>query len=153
MAFRLDRRKNTESKTKPARVDFFPWAGFIQSKAYDETMESRQRNEGVYMFTPTSIIEGKEISNVQADFKSAERVEQYRVSRSALYLPEGLRWKYIPISEIQKIEESFRVISAGHCVPVREKRPEIDISIPGQTVHLQLEKQESMQKIMEVFKK
>ena len=105
------------------------------------------------MFTPTSMMEGKEISNVQADFKSAERVEQYRISRSALYLPEGLRWKYIPISEIQKIEESFRVISAGHCVPVREKRPEIDIFLPGQTVHLQLEKQESMQKIMEVFEK
>ena len=45
------------------------------------------------------------------------------------------------------------MISAGHCVPVREKRPEIDIFLPGQTVHLQLEKQESMQKIMEVFEK
>ena len=43
------------------------------------------------MFTPTSMIEGKEISDVHSDFKSAVRVEQYRLSQSALYLPEGLR--------------------------------------------------------------
>ena len=105
------------------------------------------------MFTPTSKIEGKEIRDVRSDFKSAVRVEQYRLGQNALYLPEGLRWKYIPLSEIQNVEESFRVISAGHCVPVREKRPEIDISFSGQTLHLQLEKQESMQKILEGIKK
>ena len=104
------------------------------------------------MFTPTSMIEGKKIRDVHSDFKSAVRVEQYRLSQNALYLPEGLRWKYIPLSEIQNVEESFRVISAGHCVPVREKRPEIDISFSGQTLHLQLEKQESMQKILEGIK-
>ena len=72
------------------------------------------------------MIKGKEIENVKEDFRNSERVEQFRIGSSALYLPEGLRWKYIPYGDIQSAEESFRVISAGHCVPVREKRPEID---------------------------
>ena len=105
------------------------------------------------MFTPTCMMEGKSIENVKDDFRSACRVEQYRISEAALYLPEGMRWKYIPLSEISKAEESFRVISAGHCVPVREKRPEIDLETASGTIHLQLEKRESMQKILERIKK
>ena len=103
------------------------------------------------MFTPTSMIEGKSITDAKEDFRSAQRVEQYRISRQALYMPEGLRWKYIPLSEIEKVDESFRVISAGHCVPVREKRPELDLVTEIGPVHLQLEKQESMQKILSVL--
>ena len=104
------------------------------------------------MFAPICMVSGKELKDVQSDFKSSRKVEQYRISDQALYLPEGLRWKYIPLKEIQHAEESFRVISAGHCVPVREKRPELDLSIGDQTVHLQLEKKENMQKILDAIR-
>lgn len=104
------------------------------------------------MFTPVCMTEGKEIKNVKEDFRSARRVEQYRVSSHALYLPEGIRWKYIPLGEIQSAEESFRVISAGHCVPVREKRPELDLITSAGTVHIQVEKQESMQLILDAVR-
>ena len=103
------------------------------------------------MFTPICIVDGKEIEHVKDDFKDAIRVEQYRISNRALYLPEGLRWKYIPLEEIEKVEESFRVISAGHCVPVREKRPELDLSVGGKIIHLQLEKQSSMQAVLDAL--
>ena len=104
------------------------------------------------MFTPVSMIEGKTIADVKEDFRSAKRVEQYRISGKALYFPEGIRWHYLPLTEIRKAEESFRVISAGHCVPVREKRPELDLTTDTGTVHLQLEKEESMQAILDVMK-
>ena len=104
------------------------------------------------MFTPVSMIEGKTIADVKEDFRSAKRVEQYRISGKALYFPEGIRWRYLPLTEIRKAEESFRVISAGHCVPVREKRPELDLTTDTGTVHLQLEKEESMQAILDVMK-
>ena len=103
------------------------------------------------MFTPVCMVEGKLIDRVKEDFKDALRVEQYRISNRALYLPEGLRWKYIPLGEIEKVEESFRVISAGHCVPVREKRPEIDLLTAAGTIHISLEKPESMQKILDLL--
>ncbi|MBQ7536354.1 MAG: hypothetical protein IJQ02_08055 [Oscillospiraceae bacterium] len=105
------------------------------------------------MFAPICLVKGKELDNVKEDFRTAQRVEQYRISDAALYLPEGLRWNYIPLSAVTSAEESFRVISAGHCVPVREKRPEIDLSTEAGTVHLQLEKQESMLKILEILQK
>ena len=50
------------------------------------------------MFEPKCLIPGKEIENVKADFRSAKRVEQYRIGQLALYMPEGLRWNYIPLS-------------------------------------------------------
>ena len=98
------------------------------------------------------MIKGKEIDNVKEDFRTSERVEQFRISSNALYLPEGLRWKYIPLSEIKSADESFRIISAGHCVPVREKRPEIDLSTSSGVVHVSLEKQESMTKILDAIR-
>ena len=104
------------------------------------------------MFTPICVLEGTSIPDVKEDFRNAQRVEQYRVSSNALYLPEGLRWKYIALKEIKKAENSFRVISAGHCVPVREKRPELDITTESGTIHLQLEKRENMNKIMEALR-
>ncbi len=104
------------------------------------------------MFTPNCLVEGKSIENAKEDFRTARRLEQYRISEKALYLPEGLRWNYIPLSEIQTAEESFRVISAGHCVPVREKRPELDLLTSAGKIHLQLEKQASMQAILDALK-
>ena len=100
------------------------------------------------MAAPVCMLKGKEIANSKEDFRNAVKIEQYRLGKDALYLPEGLRWKYIPLSEIRKAEESFRVISAGHCVPVREKRPEIDLEIETGTIHIQLEKQENMNLIL-----
>ena len=103
------------------------------------------------MFAPVCLVEGKEIVNIREDFRSARKVEQYRISGKALYLPAGLRWNYVPLSEIRQADESFRVISAGHCVPVREKRPELDLMTPSGPIHLQLEKQESMRLILEAL--
>lgn len=95
------------------------------------------------------MVNGKDLPGAAEDFRSAKRIEQYRIGNAALYLPEGLRWKYIPLSAIDRAESSFRVISAGHCVPVREKRPELDLTVGTETVHLQLEKEASMQAILD----
>ncbi|MBR3175297.1 MAG: hypothetical protein IKF55_05480 [Oscillospiraceae bacterium] len=118
----------------------------------------RQRWEAIQkgdqkMFTPSCMLDGMEIENVKEDFRDAQRIEQYRVSKTALYLPDGMRWKYIPLKAISQMEESFRVISAGHCVPVREKRPELDLITEAGTVHISLEKQASMQKLLEILRK
>ena len=118
----------------------------------------RQRWEAIQkgdqkMFTPSCMLDGMEIENVKEDFRDAQRIEQYRVSKTALYIPDGMRWKYIPLKAISQMEESFRVISAGHCVPVREKRPELDLITEAGTVHISLEKQASMQKLLEILRK
>ena len=63
-------------------------------------------------------------------------------------MAEGLKWKYLPLGAVRKAEESYRVVSAGHCVTVREKKPEIDLMTDTGPIHLQLEKQESMRKIV-----
>ena len=104
------------------------------------------------MFTPTSLVSGKEIPNAAEDVRSAKRIEQYRVSRSALYIPCGLRWNYIPLSEIRTAEASHRVVSAGHCVTVDLHRPTVEVTtLDGGRTVLNLEKDTGMQALIEAL--
>ena len=101
------------------------------------------------MFTPTSLVDGKSIPDPASDLRSAARVEQYRVSSLAIYIPSGLRWTYIPVSEIRELTESHRVVSAGKCVSVVEHRPVLDVVTDGKTFRLNLEKPASMEKLLQ----
>ena len=58
------------------------------------------------MAAPSCMIPGKNLDNVKEDFRSAVKIEQYRFGKEALYVPEGLRWKYLPYTAIEKAEAS-----------------------------------------------
>ena len=100
------------------------------------------------MFTPGSLLEGKQIDDPAGDFRSAKRIEQYRVSERALYIPSGLRWTYIPLSEICELAESQRVVSAGKCVSVVEHRPVLEVRTAQGAFTLNLEKTASMEALL-----
>lgn len=100
----------------------------------------------------TSLISGRELENVKEDFRAARKVEQYRLGARALYLPRGLSWEYIPLEALDKAERSHRVISAGHCVTVREEKPAVDLTAGEKQFTLNLEKQASVQLILQTLK-
>ena len=100
----------------------------------------------------TCLWEGKELDRIDADFRGAKRIEQYRLGAEALYLPQGLRWQYLPLREIRKAEPSHRVITAGHCVTVREEKPALDLIADAGTVTLNLERKESVEAILAALK-
>ena len=99
----------------------------------------------------TSMVSASVLADPSADFKTAKRVEQYRISPSALYIPCGLSWKYIPLSEIDKAEESHRTVSAGHCVTVELRRPALEVTFKGGETSLNLEKDESLKTLLEIM--
>ena len=100
------------------------------------------------MFAPTSLINGKSIADPAADLRSASRIEQYRVSSQAIYIPSGLRWTYIPLAEGRGIEESHRVVSAGKCVSVVEHRPVLEVRTDQESFKMNLEKDASIQTLL-----
>ena len=100
------------------------------------------------MFTPICLLEGKGIADPAADYRTSVRVEQYRVSKQALYIPSGLRWTYIPVSEIRGLAESHRVVSAGKCVSVVEHRPVLEVRTDQETFPLNLEKAASLETLL-----
>ena len=100
------------------------------------------------MFEPKSLIAGKELAAQKDDFNIAERVEQFRVSRQAVYIPAGLRWNYILFSEVRGTEYSHRNITAGKCVAVTEQRPVLILKTDDQSFPLAFEKPESMEKLL-----
>lgn len=103
------------------------------------------------MFTPESLISGEAISNVKEDFRNALRIEQYRLGDEAVYIPAGLKWNYIPRRCIKQAAPSHRTVSAGHCVTVEVRTPSLDISTPAGNFELHLEKQASLDKIIDIL--
>lgn len=103
------------------------------------------------MFKPTALIEGLVIDDPSEDFRTAQRIEQYRVGKAALYIPAGLRWNYIPLSAIRSAGESRRTVSAGHCVTVEMKMPMLALETSAGPMTLNLEKPESLQKLLDAI--
>ena len=103
------------------------------------------------MFKPTALIEGAVIDDLSEDFRAAQRIEQYRVGKSALYIPAGLRWNYIPLSAIRSAGESRRTVSAGHCVTVEIKTPVLELETSAGPMTLNLEKPDSLRKLLDAI--
>ena len=101
----------------------------------------------------TCLLPGKELPELKEDFKNAQRLEQYRLGRLALYLPRGFAWEYLPLDEITKAERARRVITAGHCVTVREEKPAVDLVTETETFTLNLEKPASAQSLLDALRK
>ncbi len=104
------------------------------------------------MAAPTSLVEGKSIEAPAEDLRSAQRVEQYRVSGRALYIPAGFRWNYIPFCAILEAEESHHSLTAGKCVAVTERRPTLSVKTEGGDFMLPLEKAESLKKLLALIR-
>ncbi|MBQ6464931.1 MAG: hypothetical protein IJJ43_01510 [Oscillospiraceae bacterium] len=100
------------------------------------------------MAEPKSLIPGAGVENASEDLKSAARVEQYRVSGKALYIPAGFRWNCIPFSAVKKAEEWHFNVTAGKCVAVTEKRPSLRLETTGGDFTFPLEKAESLEKLL-----
>lgn len=97
------------------------------------------------------LLPGREISELKEDFRTAKKLEQYRLGEKAVYLPRGLSWEYIPVREIRRAERSRRVISAGHCVTVREEKPAVDLETEQGVFTLNLEKPAGAAAVLEAL--
>ena len=104
------------------------------------------------MAEPKCLIPGAELENAAEDLKKAARVEQYRVSARALYIPAGFRWNYVPFNAVQKAEEWHFNVTAGKCVAVTEKRPSLRLETTAGDFTFPLEKPESLQKLLVAFR-
>ena len=100
----------------------------------------------------TSVLKGKTIEDPAADFRTAEKVEQYRLSAAALYIPSGFSWTYLPLGGVLSAEEAHRNITAGHCVTVTERKPAVDLVTETGSFTLNLEKSESVERILSVIR-
>lgn len=98
-----------------------------------------------------SLVSGVELANPAEDFRGALKVEQYRVGKEAVYIPSGFSWNYVPLSAVSAAEESHRNVTAGHCVTVTERKPAVDLATGAGNVTLNLERPESIGKILEAL--
>ena len=101
----------------------------------------------------TCLLPGRELSDPKEDFRSARKIEQYRLGALALYLPRGLSWEYLPLDAVTRAERCRRVVSAGHCVTVREEKPALDLWAGKKSWTLNLEKPASAQSLLDALSK
>ncbi len=101
----------------------------------------------------TSLVPGAELANAAEDFRAALRVEQYRVGKEAVYFPAGFRWDYVPLSAVVSADGSHRSVTAGHCVTVTERKPAVALVTDAGSFTLNLDKADSVQKILDAIGK
>ena len=99
----------------------------------------------------TSLVPGVEIDNAAEDFRAALKVEQYRVGKAAVYLPAGFKWEYVPLSAVVSADGSHRNVTAGHCVTVTERKPAVALITDAGSFTLNLDKADSVQKILDAI--
>jgi hypothetical protein len=95
-----------------------------------------------------SLYKGEIPAGAEEDFRGARRLEQYRLGERALYLPQGLRWGVLPLASIRGAEPARRVITAGHCVTVREEKPALDLVTEEGSLTLNFERAESRDAVL-----
>ena len=98
-----------------------------------------------------SLVPGVKIENAAEDFRAALKTEQYRIGREAVYFPAGFRWEYVPLSAVVSADGSHRSVTAGHCVTVTERKPAVVLVTDVGSFTLNLEKVESVEKILEAI--
>lgn len=82
-------------------------------------------------------------------YKAAVRVEQYRFSDAALFLP---RQEYIPLAAIEKIQIRSGMMHSGHCCGMGFPVHNLIVFYGGEKpAKLMLEKQKSAEKLAELL--
>ena len=100
-----------------------------------------------------SLIPGVEIADAAEDFRGAVKVEQYRIGKEAVYMPSDFKWEYVPLCAVSAAEDSHRSVTAGHCVTVTERKPAVELVTETGIITLNLDKSESVQKILDAIGK
>ncbi len=98
------------------------------------------------MMDPKPLYAGKEIENVLEDFKSARKVDKYRVSDLAIYIPAGFGWKYLRFADVTEAHPAKQNAGAPHtCIAVNYVLPAIALMAEGEKTYLELDKKESQE--------
>ncbi|MCR5799195.1 MAG: hypothetical protein K6G69_03890 [Lachnospiraceae bacterium] len=80
------------------------------------------------IFNPKPLKEQYVMEDAAADIKRAARMEKYRVSDRAVYIPAGLMWEYLPMSCIHEVRRAKRSVSAENsCIPFDQDLPAITL--------------------------
>ncbi len=96
----------------------------------------------------TPMFEDAAMENAAEDYQSARRAEQYRIGKRAIYFPAGLKKQYLPLDAIERADRSERIIRAGKCVPVEERRPALLLHTAHTVVPMALEREESADAVL-----
>ena len=94
------------------------------------------------------LLEDAAMENAAEDYETARRVEQYRIGKRAIFFPAGLKKQYLPMDAIERAERSERIIRAGKCVPVEERRPGLLLFTAHRIVPMALEREESVDAVL-----
>ena len=64
------------------------------------------------LLKPKALFPEHVIADPAADFRTARRIERYRVSDSAVYIPAGFIWQYFPLSAVTRASRARRRVES-----------------------------------------
>lgn len=105
-------------------------------------------------FGYTPIKAGSTVANPGRDARSGKVIEQYRISDSALYVPEkGLSWRYLPLDAIRGVIPGHTVEEENSIMAeYRVEKPTIRVIYQGGVEILRLESQKNADQLFQLLR-
>ena len=90
---------------------------------------------------------------LRGDFRQSRRLEKYRYSRLALYIPAGFSWKALPWESVEAFSRITRLVSSDNGVcPFSMEMPGIRLCRGGEQWIVELEKDKNADALLALLK-
>lgn len=99
------------------------------------------------VFPPEPLETCAPIENAGADIKLSEKIEKYRISDKAVYIPCGLKWQYLPLSEIKAVNPAINLVTAESCSGFEAQLPALRVEYGGEKLYMEFNKKDAAEKM------
>jgi hypothetical protein len=98
-------------------------------------------------FVPVPLKKDALLNDPQADIRSAEKIEKYKISENALYIPYGFKWQYLPLDQIVETHRAVNQVTSEGCCDYAVDLPAIAVKYGDDKIYLDFNEEKNAERM------
>ena len=94
---------------------------------------------------------GDRLEDEKADYRASRKIDRYRLSEKAFYIPMVFGWSYIPLSEIADASSATKTMTAQSCAAVRIPIPQLKLLVHDKVISFPFDNEDHAAEIVEIL--
>ena len=94
---------------------------------------------------------GDVLQDPKADYRASRKIDRYRLSEEALYIPKVFGWDYVLLSGITEACSATRTMTAQSCAAVRIPIPQLRFLLHGKDISLPFDNEDNAAEIVGIL--
>lgn len=103
------------------------------------------------VFLPKPLESNSLINDAGSDIKSSEKIEKYRVSDKAVYIPCGFSWQYLPLDNITAVHSAINLVTCESCSGFEADLPALRVEYGDNKVYLDFNKVKNAERMRDLI--